>query len=202
MVDEGRDLLEVAQRCGYTSQASFTRAFTRHFGLPPGAYRRSGPHTLGWVDMPELEVLAHRRSLPEPRLQWVHRPRVLRGAVGSLDMRSDDGVIELASKLDVPDDTALFGVLLSEVGCSMPYFLGVESEGGAESLTLKPGLYAVFRHHGPKRMVRHTITHAVQSMRSDLLRPAQRPSWETFRKGGLRQPELTVELWLAVESGG
>jgi LacI family transcriptional regulator len=34
-------LQELSRRCGYADQASFTRAFTRVVGVPPGAYRRS-----------------------------------------------------------------------------------------------------------------------------------------------------------------
>jgi AraC-like DNA-binding protein len=30
----------IADRSGYESEAAFNRAFKRHFGLPPGAWRR------------------------------------------------------------------------------------------------------------------------------------------------------------------
>ncbi|MCB9676220.1 MAG: helix-turn-helix transcriptional regulator [Alphaproteobacteria bacterium] len=39
---QNADVLEVARRCGYGSQAAFTRAFTRQFGAPPARYRRAG----------------------------------------------------------------------------------------------------------------------------------------------------------------
>lgn len=32
---------EIAQRCGFADQSQLTKAFTRLFGLPPGAYRRA-----------------------------------------------------------------------------------------------------------------------------------------------------------------
>jgi AraC family transcriptional regulator len=35
-------LIELALDCGFESQAAFTRAFKRQFGLPPGAVRKSG----------------------------------------------------------------------------------------------------------------------------------------------------------------
>lgn len=35
-------LLDLALDCGFESQAAFTRAFKRHFGVPPGAVRKSG----------------------------------------------------------------------------------------------------------------------------------------------------------------
>lgn len=32
-------IVEIAHRCGYASESSFSRAFKRAFGLAPGAYR-------------------------------------------------------------------------------------------------------------------------------------------------------------------
>jgi AraC-like DNA-binding protein len=32
---------EIARRTGYDSESAFTKAFTRQFGMPPSAYRRS-----------------------------------------------------------------------------------------------------------------------------------------------------------------
>jgi AraC-like DNA-binding protein len=46
-----RSVLEVAGRVGYESEASFNRAFSREFGVPPGRYRRvawsSSPRDMG-----------------------------------------------------------------------------------------------------------------------------------------------------------
>jgi len=33
-------LSAIAQRTGYTSEFAFAKAFKRHFGTPPGAYRK------------------------------------------------------------------------------------------------------------------------------------------------------------------
>lgn len=38
----GTRLIDLALDCGFESQAAFTRAFKRHFGVPPGAVRKSG----------------------------------------------------------------------------------------------------------------------------------------------------------------
>ena len=40
MRDENLSVGEVATRLGYSSEASFSRAFKRHLGSSPGAYRR------------------------------------------------------------------------------------------------------------------------------------------------------------------
>ncbi|WP_407351159.1 helix-turn-helix domain-containing protein [Luteimonas sp. R10] len=36
----GKKVLRVAQDVGYESEAAFSRAFRRTFGVPPGQYRR------------------------------------------------------------------------------------------------------------------------------------------------------------------
>lgn len=41
-ISKGADILETALNYGYESQASFTRAFSRLFGFPPGAAREPG----------------------------------------------------------------------------------------------------------------------------------------------------------------
>lgn len=37
---EGQPVARVAERCGYTTEAGFSKAFARHFGTGPGAVRR------------------------------------------------------------------------------------------------------------------------------------------------------------------
>lgn len=39
-------IMKVAERAGYDSQASFTRAFSAAFGLPPARYREVGSHSV------------------------------------------------------------------------------------------------------------------------------------------------------------
>ena len=36
---------EIADRCGYLSTSLFSAAFRRHFGLPPGRFRREANRT-------------------------------------------------------------------------------------------------------------------------------------------------------------
>ena len=48
MLRAGRDAVgRVAERTGYESEAAFSRAFKREFGMPPAAWRRGGPQAAG-----------------------------------------------------------------------------------------------------------------------------------------------------------
>jgi AraC-like DNA-binding protein len=39
----GEAIARVARRSGYESEAAFSRAFRREFGMPPAAWRKAGP---------------------------------------------------------------------------------------------------------------------------------------------------------------
>jgi AraC family transcriptional regulator len=41
LADGGRSLADIALTCNFSSQSSFTRAFTRAFGVAPGKYREN-----------------------------------------------------------------------------------------------------------------------------------------------------------------
>jgi AraC-like DNA-binding protein len=40
-LSEGGTVVEVSERCGYSTEAGFSKAFKRHYGLGPGAVRRT-----------------------------------------------------------------------------------------------------------------------------------------------------------------
>jgi AraC-like DNA-binding protein/alpha-D-ribose 1-methylphosphonate 5-triphosphate synthase subunit PhnG len=46
----GEAITRVAERSGYESQAAFSRAFKREFGMPPAAWRKAGPNEKGRQD--------------------------------------------------------------------------------------------------------------------------------------------------------
>jgi AraC-like DNA-binding protein len=41
LLEPGRSLIDVAEDAGYESESSFSRAFKRHVGVPPGAWRKA-----------------------------------------------------------------------------------------------------------------------------------------------------------------
>lgn len=48
-----KSIPEIADRAGYDSQASFTRAFSTAFGLPPATYREVGSHSVFKAPTPQ-----------------------------------------------------------------------------------------------------------------------------------------------------
>jgi AraC-like DNA-binding protein len=49
-------LAEVAQRVGYRSEFAFSRAFKKHYQVPPGVYRQGAPASLGSPSAPMRPV--------------------------------------------------------------------------------------------------------------------------------------------------
>ena len=47
LLDSDLNLSEIAERIGYQSEDPFKRAFKKHTGTPPGAYRRRGRDRAG-----------------------------------------------------------------------------------------------------------------------------------------------------------
>jgi len=75
LVETKQPLVDLALSCGFESQATFTRAFTREVGVPPGRFRRerliAPAHRYSPLDLEALVARA-RRDAMEPRI--VRRP--------------------------------------------------------------------------------------------------------------------------------
>jgi len=77
LVETRQPLVDIALDCGFESQATFTRAFTRHVGVSPGRFRRMHPHSLPAYLYPrlDLEALAERqRRMDTMEARIVRRP--------------------------------------------------------------------------------------------------------------------------------
>ena len=72
LVGTRQPIVDLALECGFESQATFTRAFTRHVGVSPARYRRTGvvspAHLLPPLDLETLAARARRRASMEPRV--------------------------------------------------------------------------------------------------------------------------------------
>lgn len=208
MLREGdRDVLGIALRCRYSSQAAFTRAFRRQFGVPPGAYREGRPALHAEVCAASVQELVHRESLPRaPTLRWLHEDRPLTGLVAEVDPEclGDFQAVQEALARHVGDGHQAVGLELGSGPAGMRLFLGVDDDAslsGLEKSTLLAGLYAVFRHRGPPETVRHSVAFFVQTWRPGPgMRLGSRPAAEVFDLRLRHGAELEVELWVAVDA--
>ena len=75
LVETRQPLVDVALDCGFESQATFTRAFTRHVGVSPGRFRRTHPHSLPAYLYPPLDLY---ELVERQRWMEVMEPRIVR----------------------------------------------------------------------------------------------------------------------------
>lgn len=96
-------LVEIALDGGFASQASFTRAFTRHTGVSPGAYRRDGLRTPAYdfapIDLETRITENGRRTNMEPKI--VDRPafRIV-GMAGRYDLETNVQIPSLWARFE------------------------------------------------------------------------------------------------------
>jgi AraC family transcriptional regulator len=169
LAETEQPILEIALECGFESQATFTRAFTRHVGLSPGRFRAecalSPAHLFAPLDPAAL--LARRRW--EEEMQ----PKLLRSP--AFDVVGMAGHFTPATNTRIPELWARFARRMHEVRhrrgsrtfglCIDPdpgatgdgafkYIAAVEVErvadvpAGMVSYHVPESRYAVFTHRG------------------------------------------------------
>lgn len=180
---EDASILDVAMEHGFESQAAFTRAFRRHFGITPGSVRRegigllhlSGPltraqieHLRGVGDMepgiknlPAFTVVGMTRSYTMettkeiPRLwdAFVPRMKEIDGALGGRAF----GVCESGGSDDggTEKETSEFQYTAA---LEVSAFHGPVPTG-MRALVVPAGDWAVFRHVGPVEEIARTYDH-------------------------------------------
>jgi AraC family transcriptional regulator len=173
LVESDQPIVDLALDCGFESQATFTRAFTRHVGVSPGRFRKARGFSLPAYLYPPLD-LTQRREPMEPRIvrkpsfQVVGMARRFTPATTSripelwaqfvprvADVPRRRGVHTLGVCLDADPAT------LEEVGFT--YLAGVEVDGPGDvpdemtAVTLPASAYAVFTHTGHVSRVGDTV---------------------------------------------
>lgn len=158
----------LALDCGFGSQATFTRAFTREIGVSPGRYRGTGQlspaHDFGPLDVEEILARAERNGM-EPRIAHRSAFNVV-GMAEHFTPATSSRIPELwtrfVARLDeIPfrHGTDTYGLCVDadpaggeEAGFT--YVAGVEVAridaipDGMMALTVPAGRYAVFTHRG------------------------------------------------------
>lgn len=197
------DVLEVARRCGYSSQAAFTRAFRRQFGVPPGQWRTRGATPYTGVAAASLASLAHRSRIAPPETVWLHDDLPLYGQEHPLgDPEDPEPFVAVARALGraVGDQHVATGLM---VGVDR-YYLGLDAPCAGLDVhrVLPAGLYLVFTHRGPAEAIPDTLGWIAHHLHTDLLAVVGRPHAERFVLGTVTQPTLELELWVGVEPTG
>jgi AraC family transcriptional regulator len=149
---------QVAARAQYDSQASFTRAFSTAFGLPPAKYREVGGHSVFKASHPQdvqamYDVII--AQVPPTELIAVDH----RGSYMSIGKSFDLLFTTLASRNLIKPDLRMIGVYLddptiipepelkSQAGVAVSDSIGID----APLLTtrIRGGDYAVLKYKGP-----------------------------------------------------
>lgn len=203
-----RDVLSIALKCQYGSQAAFTRAFRKQFGVPPAEFRRGSGLAHTAVGAATVQELMHRDSLERaPRLVWLHEDRPLVGLSAVVDPTSLADFQEAQEALvqEVGEQHEAVGVAhLETPDGQLHFFLGIDAGATAKALEvgrLERGLYAVFHHRGSPETVRHSIAFFAQSWEpGPEMQVGVRPSAEIFQLADRAAETLELSLWLAVES--
>lgn len=205
--DAPDDVLSVALRCQYGSQAAFTRAFRRQFGVPPGAYRQGHGAVHATVSAATVQELLHRDRLERsPALRWLHQDRALVGVDAVVDPTclSEFQDVQAALVAAVGDAHQAVGVATGSSPAGLGFFLGIDADRAPlADLTrgcLRAGLYAVFRHRGPAEQVRHSIAFFAQTWApGEGQVTGRRPDAEVFALADRHAETLALELWVAVD---
>ncbi|WP_325894683.1 AraC family transcriptional regulator [Grimontia sp. NTOU-MAR1] len=165
MFDAGSSVLEIANKCGFNSVSSFSRAFKATFHVAPGEWRR---HELEGDEKPYLrdpEVAAgyHRvstRQLPEPKIVEVPErfAAYVRHVGYNRSIKNAWRVIKAWANEEGRDDTIQFGLHHSNPAwveldkCRYVACIAIDKpikvRAVVNQLVIPGGLHAVFRLKG------------------------------------------------------
>jgi len=175
LVSTSQRQLDIALRCGFDTEISFSRSFRQMFGCPPGAYRQRGQRTgmLASINLQDAPRLPPDMRKPMLSIRVENRPEFevfgVCSPVRGLFAESPDFATSVpklwkkfsacarAAQLDA-EKLMLIGVLdLTHTEANQgrfPYWAGVESSIMAACdecsvLQVPAQEYAVIPHHGP-----------------------------------------------------
>lgn len=170
------EILPLALRYGFESQAAFTRAFRQHFGLTPGAARSSNSQLTLQQPLQILTFFGGPMLKPDfvtepPRTVVGFRGRfmsALSPAANNLDVIPGlwQQLFPRISEIQSADPELSLGVILAEPDCEgeLDYLAGkpvTDTDNipeGMVALELPGGLYARFTHTGPLSEIRTTMS--------------------------------------------
>ncbi|MEM7355616.1 MAG: AraC family transcriptional regulator [Acidobacteriota bacterium] len=159
-----KPILEIALECGFNHHETFTRAFSKHFGCSPSAYRRArlaerpteGSGALTVDEMPsDYEVSATKiDELNDLTVAFIRHL----GPYEQVDARTWDRLVDWAANRDWPEPPLLLGIAQDAPGITPPEKMRFDSalrapepfaaEGEIGCQVVAGGLYGVTTHIG------------------------------------------------------
>jgi AraC family transcriptional regulator len=220
----GATVLEVAIHWGYGSQAAFTRAYARAFGVTPAAYRRrvrAGgrplalthpfeprlPWAPGRPPAPRLEARPAFRAVglsthtPTRRFQaFSDLPAFWADWLGQARGRAVQGAVPGAGAMGLVRVHASGEV---EYVIGLPVLPGAPVPRGYRAVAVPAGRYAVFARRGePARTAQSLALDAYTGWLPGAAARRRPGAWDLevyLEAPGAPAPELACELWLPVD---
>ena len=177
-------VLDIALQAGFSSQASFTRAFQKMFALPPAAYRERAEHLFVEKAKIDIEYLQHIHKGVSLTPSIENTPRKVFVGIQTEIYGVDSERNNIGSKL--PPLWSAFLARMSEIENTVPgrcygvvrpaeheseellYCAGIEIEPGDSAGGVPEGMvrfeipasrYAVFQHRGLPTALDHTVNY-------------------------------------------
>lgn len=158
LANSGLDIDTVAQRAGYRSTDTFSRAFKAAFGATPLAYRDSGSHAVFRAANAAEDASGFPVSvvtLPAQRCAGMDH----QGSYMAIDQAMGKLISELAARRAMPADPKMIGVFFDDPdlgdeadlrSCAcMPVGVDLAIEAPMVETVLRGGLYAQLSYTGP-----------------------------------------------------
>lgn len=226
LVETDQPIADLALDCGFESQATFTRAFTRHVGISPGRFRRTRPLFLPAYLYPPCDpaaLVARQRRLDalEPRIERKPAFHAV-GVAGRFTPATVSRIPELWARF-VPRVAEVAGrrglhtlgvcvdadpATLDEAGFT--YLAAVEVEqlagvpDGMVAVAVPANTYAVFTHAGHVSRLGDTVKQVWgRWLPGSRYRHVPAPDFELYdgRRWDPGTGEGEVDLWVPVADG-
>lgn len=203
LVGTDQPIVDLALECGFESQATFTRAFTRHVGISPARFRKTRLFSLPAYLYPRLDLeslVARQRRLDSVEPSIVGKPAFcVVGIVGHFAPVTTTRIPELWAHF-VPRIGGLtnrrglhtLGVCVEAVAgtdeeVAFSYVAGVEVDrigevpDGMVAITVPENTYAVFTHVGHISRIGDTVKQAWgRWLPASRYRPVTAPDFELY----------------------
>lgn len=178
-----RNILDIALAAGFESQAAFTRAFKRAFGVTPAGYRRQGDEHLflpkGRIDAEYLRHLHQSVSL-EPQLEDVPTQTMVGLTTRFYDVGSErnnigeklpplwEGLMARFAEIEGKIPGVAYGVIRqAEPGSEqLEYIAAAKMQGsgwdvpdGMVEVEIPPATHATFEHRGLPTTIDRTVSY-------------------------------------------